>query len=158
MGTTFTLIGSRARKRRAAFSSNLSVVPTPLSNLTFCKILTSAIFISRSANRMPIHWRGPWLKGMYEKDGRFLTSLGRKRSGSKVSGCVGESKDKRLKTRKPSIDSLRWFFRNECCPWKFLKLSLNLLYQALFGKSNRSSCSLKRCDGPILLHLCLYSC
>ena len=104
IGTTFTLIGSRARKRRAAFSSNVSVVPTPLSNLTFCKILTSAIFISRSANRMPIHWRGPWLKGMYEKDGRFLTSLGRKRSGSNFSGCTGEIKYKRLKSRKSSID------------------------------------------------------
>ena len=62
--TTFTLTGLRGRKISSAFSSNVSVVPTPLSNLTFCKILTSAIFISRSANRMPIHWRGPWLKGM----------------------------------------------------------------------------------------------
>ena len=40
---------------------------------------------------------------------------------------------------------------------------LGLVYQALFRKKktikkNRSTCSLKRSDGPILTHLCLYSC
>ena len=38
-----------------------------------------------------------------------------------------------------------------------MKLSLNILDQGLLGKkqlyNNRSPCSLKRCDGPILLHL-----
>ena len=45
---------------------------------------------------------------------------------------------------------LKWFFRNKSYWWIFLKLSLNVLYQALFRKKNyRSPCSLKRCDYPI---------
>ena len=58
--------------------------------------------------------------------------------------------------------TLRWFLRNKSCRWIFLKLSPNVLYQALFRKKetikeNRPTCSLKRTDGPVLTYLYLYS-
>ena len=59
---------------------------------------------------------------------------------------------------------LRWFLRKKKnYRLTFLKLYLNVLHQALFKKKtikriDRSPFSLKRYDGPILPHLCLFSC
>ena len=56
---------------------------------------------------------------------------------------------------------LRWFLRNKSYRWIFLKLSWMFSTKHCFEKYNkndRSPFSFKRCDGPILPYLCLYSC
>ena len=50
---------------------------------------------------------------------------------------------------KITCDWLRWFHRNKSCRLIFWKISLSVVYQTLFRKSNkndRSPCSRKICD------------
>ena len=66
-----------------------------------------------------------------------------------------------LRRKTGQIVHSRWFLRNKSYRWILLKLSWIFSTKHCFeecNKNDRSPLSFKRCDGPILPHLCLYLC
>ena len=137
------------------FSPSFSLWHWSEENFAFSRSkMAATLFHNLARSNLPGKWR----------ENVVITSLSQPLQTCGITGAsfkfwpIGADQSPPPRHKRPI---LRWFLRNKSYRWFFLKLSLMFSTKDRFEKYNkndRSPFSFKRCDGPILPHLCLYWC